>query len=92
MPEKFGQKVLIVVISSILSFAVMLVLLAATNRLGKADVEYVDKQDAVIQKNFDDYKGEHNQRHIQEYEQTDRYLRLIMDYWNIEYTNPEDEK
>ena len=92
MPEKFGQKVLIVVISSIFSLAIMLVLLAATNRIGKADIEYVDKQDAAIQKNFDDYKGEHDERHIREYNETDRYLKLMMDYWNIEYKIQGDEE
>ena len=56
----------------------------------KAPYEYVDKQDAVVQKNLDDFKVEQNQRHISEYEQTDRYLRLMMDHFNIKYK--EDEK
>lgn len=56
----------------------------------KAPYEYVDKQDAFIQKNIDDYKVEQNQRHVSEYEQTDRYLKLMMDHFNIKYK--EDEK
>ena len=51
----------------------------------KAPYDYVDKQDATIQKNLDDFKVEQNQRHISEYEQTDRYLKLMMDHFKIEY-------
>lgn len=79
MPEKFGEKLLLVVISTILSLAVMLVLLSATNRLGKADIDYVDKGDIAIQKNLDDYRGSHEEKHTAEYQAIQDQLDLIIE-------------
>ena len=85
MPEKFGHKALFMILNLLGSLAIMFIVLAATNRIGKADVEYVDKQDAIIQKNVDDYKGEHQLQHTAELKSVDDRLRLIMDFWNIKY-------
>lgn len=85
MPEKFGQKALFMILNLLGSLAIMFIILAATNRIGKADVDYVDKQDAVIQKNLDDYKGAHQIQHSIELKSVDDKLDLIMEFWDIKY-------
>ena len=85
MPEKFGQKALFMILNLLGSLAIMFIVLAATNRIGKADVEYVDKRDAALEKNLDDYKGEHQIQHSTEMQSVDKRLDQIMDFWDIEY-------
>jgi len=46
--------------------------------------EYVNAHDAIIQKNLDDYKDDHQIQHSTEMESVDERLKLIMDFWNIE--------
>ncbi len=87
MPEKFKEKLLFIVINAILTLAVMFIILASTNRGGKADVNYVDKQDAIVQKNLDDYKTDHKLIH----EMTDKYLERIMDFWDIQYEDLKED-
>lgn len=74
-------------INSVATLAIMFVILAATNRGGKANVDYVDKQDAIVQKNLDDYKSDHEYFH----EMTDKYLERIMDFWDIQYEDLKEE-
>ena len=50
----------------------------------KAPYEYVDDHDAIVQKNLDDYKDDHQIQHSVEMQSVDDRLRLIMDFWNIE--------
>ncbi len=57
MPEKFGQKLLFIVINAIFSLVVLLVLLSITSSGKKASVDYVDKADGVIQTDLNEYKS-----------------------------------
>lgn len=87
MPEKFKEKLLFAVINAILTLTIMFIILGVTNRGGKADVDYVDKKDAIVQKSLDDYKYDHKQIH----EMTDKYLERMMDFWDIQYEDLKDE-
>lgn len=47
--------------------------------------DYVDKQDAAVQKNLDDYKHDHQYQHSTEMQSVDKRLDAMMDYWKIPY-------
>lgn len=92
MPEKFGQKALFMILNLIGSLAIMLILLSTTDRLGKADVNYVDKQDNEIRNNFVEYKTDHQIQHTNEYLLMKSEVaairgnqQLMMDFWKISY-------
>lgn len=65
MPEKFGQKALFTIMNLLGSLAIMFIILAATGRLGKADVVYVDKQDAALKVNIDENKDDNEAAHLE---------------------------
>lgn len=88
MPEKFGQKLLFAVINAVFTLVVLFIILAVTNQGAKADVIYVDKQDAAIKENVDQRFDDHEKIHAI----TDKYLERIMDYWDIQYEDLKDEK
>ena len=60
----------------------------------KADLKYVDKQDAVIQNNLDTYKADHKDVHELD-DKLDElsidYLERMMDNLNIQYQDLKDE-
>ena len=77
MPEKIGQKILFTMMNLLGSLAIMFIILAATNKLGKADVAYVDKQDSAIKADFDFYRVSHEQAHGKEYKAIQDQLEII---------------
>lgn len=90
MPEKFGQKILWTVINSVFTLVIGYILLSATVRGdkwlntekvidSKADVEYVDKQDAQIQKNLDDYKHDQEITRTREYDALNEKIDLVVE-------------
>ena len=99
MPEKFGQKLLWVVITSLFTLIVGFLLLNFTARgekwtsteeaiESKATIEYVDKQDFQIEKDLITYKEDHKELHALNQKQMDltvTYLERMMDNLNIQY-------
>lgn len=49
----------------------------------KAPYEYVNTHDAIIQKNLDDYKDDHQIQHSVEMQSVDKRLEQMMDFWGI---------
>lgn len=106
MPEKFGQKLLWVVMNSVLTLVIGFLLLNFTARGEKwtrtekaidkkADVTYVDKQDAEIEKDLESYKVDHKDLHGSEQRQLDltvNYLERMMDNLDIQYRDLKNER
>lgn len=99
MPERFAQKLLFIVINFVLTLAIGFLLLNFTAKgekwtrtekaiNKKADVSYVDRQDAEIEKDLESYKVDHKELHASNQRQIDltvNYLERMMDNLNIQY-------
>lgn len=57
----------------------------------KAPYEYVDKRDAALEKNLDDYKNDHQIQHSTEFNSLDGKLDMIINHWNIKPAKDEGE-
>jgi len=90
--KQFGTELLKMIINTVLSLVVLLIIfglgkadageISLSKKIEqKADVKYVDKQDAAIKQTFTDYKLDHTQLHSNQTEllrSMDRKLEILL--------------